>query len=177
MASRPRRRINLDIEEDLRADTLSLSITDNGCGMDAAMVQHITDPWVTTRTTRKVGLGIPFLKQIAEMCAGDFAIESEVGRGTVTRARFRHSHIDRPPLGNLADTLLCIIVGYPQVNLVYTHHVQPFEGELREFVLDTAEIRAVLGDDLELSAPEVIGFLKEMLAEGMALLAGTLAAS
>lgn len=163
----------LDIEEDLQANRLSITITDTGSGMDAEMVRRISDPWVTTRTTRKVGLGIPFFKQAAEMCDGSFGIESELGKGTRTWATFRYDHIDRPPLGDLQGTLLCMIVGYPQVGIVYRHRVHPAqEAEAREFVLDTREIREILGEDVELSDPDVVGFLKEMLAEGLAALEG-----
>ena len=152
---------HIDIEEDLQRDRLSITIQDNGRGMDAEMLRHITDPWVTTRTTRKVGLGIPFLKQTAEMCGGEFSIRSTPGVGTLTHATFQHSHIDRPPLGDLAGTLLCMIVGYPGVDIVYRHRVAE-----REFTLDTREIRAILGEDVPLSDPDVLGFLRETLETG-----------
>ena len=83
----------------------------------------MTDPWFTSRTTRKVGLGIPFFKQTAEMCDGHFEIHSAVGQGTETKATFRHSHIDRPPLGDIVGTLLCVIVGFPGGDVVYCHSV------------------------------------------------------
>lgn len=154
--------LHIDIVEDLTADRLTLSIQDNGSGMDAEMVRRVADPWVTTRTTRKVGLGIPFLKQTAEMCDGNFEIRSQLGQGTTTQATFRHSHIDRPPLGDLIGTLICIIVGYPAIDLAYRHQV-----EQREFTLDTRDIREILGGDISLSDPEVLGFLRETLTEGL----------
>ncbi len=152
---------HIDIVEDYARDLLSIAIEDNGWGMDAETVRRVTDPWVTTRTTRKVGLGIPFFKQTAEMCGGNFAITSEPGKGTRTEATFCHSHIDRPPLGDLIGTLLCIIVGYPQLDIVYLHRCDG-----REFVFDTRDVRAVLGDEVTLSDPEVLTFLRELLAEG-----------
>ncbi|MFP4343895.1 MAG: ATP-binding protein [Anaerolineales bacterium] len=152
----------VEIEEDREEDRLTLTVRDNGSGMDAEMVRRISDPWTTTRTTRKVGLGIPFLKQTAEMCGGHFEIKSVKGEGTETSATFQHSHIDRPPLGDLVATLTCMIVGYPEVDLIYHHRVDG-----REFSCDTREIREVLGEEVPLSDPEVLGFLRSMLEEGI----------
>ena len=164
--------IVLNIEEDFSADRLTLELRDNGSGMPAEMVRRIADPWVTTRTTRKVGLGIPFLKQAAEMCGGEFGIESELGVGTRTWASFQHSHIDRPPLGDLTGTVLCMIVGFPALDMLYQHTLHDVTGNTREFKLDTRELREVLGDDVALSDPEVLGFLRGMLEEGHAVLYG-----
>lgn len=160
--------IILNIVEDFAADRLLLEVRDNGSGMDAEMVRRVADPWVTTRTTRKVGLGIPFLKQAAEMCGGEFGIESERGVGTRTWATFQHSHIDRPPLGDLVGTVLCMIVGFPTLEVLFQHTVHTADGETHEFTLDTRELRAVLGEDLPLSDPEVLSFLRETLTEGEA---------
>lgn len=157
----------LDIEEDPEVDRLSIVVRDNGRGMSPDIVRRVTDPWVTTRTTRKVGLGIPFLKQTAEMCEGDFVITSELGKGTTTRADFRLSHIDRPPLGDVIGTLLCIVVGNPQLDLIYQHQV----GD-QVFNFDTREIREVLGDDVPLSDPEVLAFIRGALTEGLVTIGG-----
>jgi hypothetical protein len=154
--------VHLDIEQDLASDHLSICVRDDGRGIDPTMLAMITDPWVTTRTTRRVGLGIPFLKQTAEMCGGDFEIVSRPGQGTEICATFRWSHIDRPPVGDLIDTLLCIIVGYPAVNLIYHHRVDD-----RVFEFDTREIREILGDDVPLSDPEVLAFMRGALREGL----------
>lgn len=151
----------IDIIEDHTADQLSIFIKDNGYGMNADMLSMITDPWITTRTTRKVGLGIPFLKQTAEMCGGYLNIASQPHRGTMTEAVFQHSHIDRPPLGDLVGTLLCLMVGYHKVDFVYHHHV---DGQ--EFNFNTMDIRSVLGDQIPLSDPEVIAFIRQTLEEG-----------
>jgi hypothetical protein len=164
--------LHLTIEEDFTADTLHIVVQDNGSGMDAATLAKVEDPWFTTRTTRKVGLGIPFFKQAAEMCNGSFAITSEPGVGTTTEATFQHSHIDRPPLGDLAGTLLCMIVGFSGVDVVYRHRVDAREDTGREFTLDTREIRAVLGDDVPFSDPDVLAFLNKSLHEGWSSLQG-----
>jgi hypothetical protein len=154
--------VHIDIEQDTERDRLSMAVRDNGRGIDPVMLPAITDPWVTTRTTRRVGLGIPFLKQTAEMCDGDFEIDSQPGRGTEICATFRWSHIDLPPLGELVDTLLCMIVGYPEVSFIYHHRVDD-----RVFEFDTWEIREILGDDVPLSDPDVLGFMRGALREGM----------
>ncbi len=158
--------ITLNIEEDLEADRLTLELCDNGSGMPPEMVRRIADPWVTTRTTRKVGLGIPFLKQAAEMCGGEFGIESELGVGTRTWASFQHSHIDRPPLGDLTGTVLCMVVGFPALDVLYQHTLRDRIGATRDFTLDTRELRAVLGEEMSLSDPEVLSFLRGTLEEG-----------
>lgn len=160
-------KLHIDIKQDSEADRLTIAIRDNGHGMDQAMVKQVTDPWVTTRTTRKVGLGIPFLKQTAEMCEGEFNIESTLGQGTLTSASFRYSHIDRPPLGDLLGTLLCIIVGYPTTNLVYTHRV---DGQT--FTFDTSELREILGEDIPLSDPDVLSYVRSILDEGIREVSG-----
>ncbi len=157
--------IHVEIEEDLADDRLALGVRDDGHGMAPEMLRRSADPWMTTRTTRRVGLGIPFLKQTAEMCGGSFEIESAPGEGTEIRAIFQHRHIDRPPLGDMVATLTCMIVGYPKVGLVYRHRVDG-----AEFSFDTREIREVLGDDVPFSDPEVLGFLRSMLEEGLAAL-------
>lgn len=159
--------LHLTIEEDTVADTLRIVVRDNGSGMDAPTLAKVEDPWYTTRTTRNVGLGIPFFKQAAEMCNGTFDITSEPGVGTITEATFQHSHIDRPPLGDLAGTLLCMIVGFEDVDVLYEHCVDD-----QTFTLDTREIRAVLGDDVPFSDPDVLAFLNESLHEGMTALQG-----
>jgi len=174
--------LHLTIEENTAADTLRIVVQDNGSGMNAETLAKVEDPWYTTRTTRNVGLGIPFFKQAAEMCAGAFRITSEPGVGTTTEAIFQHSHIDRPPLGDLAGTLLCMIVGFAGVDVLYQHCVDACADTARadtaradtgrNFTLDTREIRAILGDDVPFSDPDVLAFLNESLHEGLTSLQG-----
>jgi len=154
--------ITITIVEDLRADRLQLAVEDDGRGMDAAMVEQVTNPFITTRTTRKVGLGIPLLKLAAEMCNGSLAVESTPDVGTTVNVAFQRSHIDRMPLGDVAGTMLSLLVGWPQVHWVLRYRVDD-----EEFVFDDAPIKEELGD-LPLSDPEVIGFLRGALREGIA---------
>ncbi|MCL4394929.1 MAG: ATP-binding protein, partial [Chloroflexi bacterium] len=132
---------------------------DNGSGMDPALAAQAADPFVTTRTTRRVGLGLPFLKQAAEQCGGSLTIESTPGKGTRVEATFQASHIDRMPLGDLPATILALVVGYPATDFVYRHAV---DGKVLEF--DTRPVKAELGG-MSLSEPAVIAYLKQALVE------------
>ena len=111
------RNITISVEEDSRADRLRCSVIDDGVGMDAETVQLVTDPFVTSRVTRNVGLGIPLLKAAAEACEGGMWIHSTPGIGTRIDVEFQHSHIDRMPLGDLAETFLTLVVGCPDSSL------------------------------------------------------------
>ncbi len=157
--------IELTIDEDLAADTLVITVTDNGRGMDAATVRKVTDPFYTTRKTRHVGLGIPLFAGAAEHCDGALTLTSEPGVGTTLTATFRHSHIDRAPLGNMVDTLLAFILAQPNppqqpIELKYRHCVDD-----RMFELDTAAVRREL-EGVPFSHPEVRDWLREYIAEG-----------
>ena len=105
--------VNLTIE--ISGEVLIIRIGDNGCGMTAETLQKVTDPFYTTRTTRKVGLGLPFFKQSAEQSGGELIIESEVGMGTVVTATFGLHHLDRPPMGDLSETVSLVMSGNPLV--------------------------------------------------------------
>jgi hypothetical protein len=142
-------RVDLTIEEDLVEDRLTIEVRDNGRGMKEETVRRVLDPFFTTRKTRHVGLGLPLLAAAAERCDGRLDIDSAPGQGTRVRATFRHSHIDRAPLGDMAGTLLSFLLGEPPCDLVYLHRY----GE-RAFRLDTDEVRRELGE-VPLSHPAV----------------------
>lgn len=149
--------IEISVEADTQADRLRVRITDNGCGMSGEQVRRVTDPFYTTRTTRKVGLGIPFFKQAAESTGGSFDMESEEGKGTSVEAVFGLSHIDRMPLGDMTATIHTLIVFHEPVEFCYRY---TYDG--RAFVLDTREVRNMLGN-ISLKEPEVSLFIKEYL--------------
>jgi hypothetical protein len=151
--------VTIEVVEDTRADRLTVRVADNGRGMDAELLQRIADPFFTTRTTRRVGLGLPFLKQAAELCNGALTIESAQGVGVTVTATFQHSHIDRMPLGDLPGTILGLVIGNPQVNFVYRHVVND-----KVFEFDTQPIKMEL-EGMSLSEPRVIAYLKEALKE------------
>ena len=152
--------IKIEVIEDVAADILSVEISDNGCGMTAEFLANVTSPFTTKRTTRKVGLGIPLLKLAAENTGGRFEILSEINVGTTTKAVFGYSHIDRQPLGDMAETMLGLITSYESVDFLYIH-----KANNKEFALDTAEIKSILGD-VSFSNPEVYLWLKEYISEG-----------
>ncbi len=130
-------RIEIKVIEDMAKDLLMIEIKDNGQGIDEETIKKILDPFFTTRTTRKVGLGLPLLSQSARESGGEVEIESKVGRGTKVKATFGYSHIDRKPLGNMETTLITLIAGNPKVDFRYEYK----KDEL-EYRLDTREIRA-----------------------------------
>ena len=140
-------------------DRLTISISDNGCGMTPEFVARVTDPFTTTRTTRKVGLGIPLLKMEAQMAGGDLSIESEVGKGTTTSAWFDPGNIDMPPLGDLNSSILTLIQGSPDIDFLFTHTVGN-----QSYTLDTREIREIMGD-ISLAEPEILGWLSDFITE------------
>jgi hypothetical protein len=153
--------IKINVSENCHSDKLSFAVTDNGIGMDEEMVASVTDPFVTTRTTRKVGLGIPLLKEAAEAANGGLSISSTKGKGTKISCWFQRSHIDRMPLGDIVNTILVLVVGYPNVHWIFRYE---FNDEMFEF--DDEYFKNELGD-LPLSEPSIIRFLREHLSTGI----------
>ena len=141
-------------------EELILTIADNGCGMSPQLLSQVSDPFTTTRTTRKMGLGLPLLRLAAEQTGGAMHIESAEGVGTTVEARFHPGHIDCPPIGDMADTVSLLIQGAPELELIYTHR----RGSV-SFQLDTGELRAQLGPQVSLAEPEVILWIREYIAE------------
>jgi hypothetical protein len=154
-------RITIEIVENIKNDKLTVSISDNGKGMSEDTVAVISDPFITTRRTRRVGLGIPFFKAAAEACNGYLTIQSKLGEGTKVVVEFQHSHIDRMPLGDIEDTLTNLFIGYPQVDWRFVYQAQD-----KSFVLDGQEIKAILGD-VPLSEPSIINFIRTQIHEGI----------
>lgn len=149
--------INIQIQRDL--DILRITIADNGCGMTEEQLKNVEDPFFTTRTTRKIGLGVPFFKMAALNTGGSFHIESAPGLGTTVTASFGLGHIDRMPLGDMNSTMYTLITLNTHIDFLYTY---VFDG--KQFTLDTREFRQVLGD-LPLNSPEVSAYIKEYLDE------------
>ncbi len=151
--------VEILVAVDRKLEQLQFRIKDNGKGMNPEQVEHVTDPFYTTRTTRKVGLGIPFLKQAAQATGGTFSIESEVGVGTVIDTVFRTDHIDCMPLGDISNTIHTLVTMNQQVDFVFTYRVDE-----REFVLDTRQMKEILGD-VSFQEPEISTFISEYLRE------------
>ena len=140
-----------------------LRVTDDGCGMDAETVRRVCDPFYTTRTTRRVGMGLPLWKMAAEMTGGAMTVESAPGVGTTVTAVFGLSHIDRLPLGDLPQTMATLIGGSPEKDFRLE-----FDYDGARFAADTREYRAVLGEEISLAEPEVLAFITGQVAEGIA---------
>lgn len=151
--------VEISVAIDSAKNELLFSIIDDGCGMTDEQVENVVDPFFTSRTTRKVGLGIPFLKQSAEGTGGSFEIKSKVGKGTEIRALFHTDHIDCMPLGDISETILSIVTMAENVDILYTYSVDE-----KSFSLDTREMRTILGD-ISFSEPEVRDFIKGYLTE------------
>ena len=154
--------IRVRIETDAAAHTLAFTIRDNGCGMTPEQLAAVTDPFFTTRTTRKVGLGVPFLKQAAELSGGSFVIESAPGEGTFMQAVFRTDSVDCMPLGDITATMHTLIVYNEQVHFVYT-----YAADGHAFTLDTDEFREILGD-ISFQEAEISAYILQYLTENKA---------
>lgn len=155
--------ITISVEEAVCENLLKIEIEDNGCGMDAAFLSQVTDPFRTTRTTRKVGMGLSLFKAAAESTGGHLTITSQEGVGTSVRVQFVYDHIDRQPLGDMAETMLTLISGNETIDFVYTHCVNE-----KSFTLDTREIKQILGDEICLGSPEIVMWLRDYIKEGLA---------
>lgn len=154
-------RIEIRIIEDIKKDILSIEIKDNGRGMTEEELRKADDPFYTTRKTRKVGLGLSLLTQSAKEAEGDISITSGEGKGTVVCATFKHSHIDRRPVGNIADTLIVLISGNPDIDFSYEH-----KKDNKIYSIETRELRAELGE-IPLNAPDVIKVIAEDIRMGL----------
>ena len=153
------KRIDLTLVED-GTGCCRLTIADDGCGMSPEFLAQVTDPFTTTRTTRKVGLGLPLLRMTAEQTGGALEIKSQVGVGTTVTVRFHADHIDCPPLGDLSGTVALLIQGAPNVEWTWQHTTPK-----GTYTLDTRELREILGSDVPLNEPSVTLWIGEYLQE------------
>jgi anti-sigma regulatory factor (Ser/Thr protein kinase) len=133
--------IEIQVTEDFKKDLLVIEIADDGKGMDRAFAEKATDPFVTTRTERRVGLGLSLFAEAARMSNGDLTIRSSPRGGTRIKATFQHSHIDRQPMGDIGQTLLTLVMGNPEIDLIYRH-----KKNKHHYCLDTRRLRAELED-------------------------------
>lgn len=147
--------------EDPQNDRLTLEITDDGKGMNEEELRRVLDPFYTTKKVRRVGLGLPMLAQAAQDAGGAFEIQSKPAQGTVVRVAFQLSHLDRQPLGDLPAALTTLIVGNPDMRLVYRHRRDP-----AEYVLDTDEIKKEIAD-VPINHIEVLKFIRQDITEGL----------
>jgi len=153
--------ITIQVEEDGRKDTLTMLVKDDGVGMSPEVAARVTDAFYTTRTTRKVGLGLPLLKLAAEECNGFLKVESIEGKGTSITVQFKRSHIDRMPLGDLASTYLSLLITNPQVHWHFLYIVND-----QVFDFDDQPVKECL-EDVSLTEPDVLAFLRETIQSGV----------
>ena len=157
---------NIEILIDETAGTMKISVNDDGCGMSPEFLASVTDPFTTTRTTRKVGLGIPLLKMEAEQTGGSFEISSATAEmsgehGTKLSATFVKTSIDFIPLGDIIGTICVLVQGIGDYDYYFRHTTENGEVEL-----STAEMREMLGDDVPLGSPDVLAWVRDYLKEG-----------
>jgi hypothetical protein len=155
----------ISIEVNTSEDTLVVTIKDDGAGMDEETLRELTDPFFTTKA-KKVGLGIPLIAQAARETGGSVSVESVAGKGTCLKAIFRFSHIDRKPVGDIASTLIALIAGAPDTDILFKYKIDD-----NEYLFDTYHIRHELGD-VPLNFSPVLKYLREEILSGIRMVEG-----
>lgn len=156
--------ITIEVSENTDQHTLLIGVYDNGKGMSEEQVKSVIDPFFTTRTTRKVGMGIPLFKMAAEQTGGSLEIKSELGVGTEVRATFKTDSVDFTPLGDVASTIQMLITMNTDRDFVYKRTVDG-----KEFICDTRELKAILGD-VPLDTYEISQWILEFIKENTEVL-------
>lgn len=147
------------VNEAVTANYISITISDNGTGVSPGMLAKMLDPFVTSRTTRRVGMGLSLFKAASERCGGIFKVDSEEGKGTEVSASFEYNHIDRMPLGDMATSIIVLLAGYPEIDIDYTHMYDDMK-----FEFETSEIKKELGG-VPINEPAVLQHLKSAIKE------------
>jgi len=155
------KKIEIWVVEEPREDRLTIEIKDDGIGMDKEVSQKAVDPFFTTRSSRRVGLGLSFMAQAAQEAGGSLRIESTLGKGTKVMATFQYHHIDRKPLGSMVETMMTLLMGNPELDILYTH-----QKEGKSYVLSSSWLKNHF-KDRSLIDPEVIQWMKTHLKEGL----------
>jgi hypothetical protein len=151
--------IVVSLEINTLEDYIKITITDDGCGMDEETLKKVKDPFVTSRKTRRVGLGLSLFESACKRCDGYLDVYSQEGKGTEVMAYMKLNHIDREPIGNIQDTIVSALLN-DNVNIVYRH-----EFNEKSFEFDSREIKKIVGDDL--SNPEILNWIQEYIAENI----------
>jgi len=152
--------IEIAINEDTLNDFLSIEIIDDGRGMNQNEIKKVLDPFYTTKTVRRVGLGIPLLADAAQRSGGNLQLESQQGKGTTVKSTFCLSNVDRQPMGNIISTIIILIAGNSDVDFFYKHRHND-----RQFELDTRVIRKEI-EDVPLNHPEILKYIRGVLEDG-----------
>jgi anti-sigma regulatory factor (Ser/Thr protein kinase) len=154
------RLIEINIDEDTANDSLSIEIIDDGQGMKEEDIKKVLDPFYTTKTVRRVGLGLPLLADATQRSGGHLNLESKEGKGTTIKATFGLSHVDRQPMGDIISTLIILIAGNSDVDFLFKHRNND-----RQFEMDTRTIRNEI-DDIPINHPEILKYIRGILEEG-----------
>lgn len=154
--------ILIHIKNSYQQDQILILIQDDGKGMDQEMVEKVQDPFYTTRTTRRIGLGIPFFKELAQACNGSFEIKSQVNVGTSISCIMQKSHWDTPPMGDLGDAIM-LLWCQKETNHIHFDYRTDFD----QFSFDSNEIKAILGDEVSVCEAEIMKWCKEYINEGI----------
>jgi hypothetical protein len=158
--------IKVEINENTLKGEMRILIGDNGKGMTPEQIEKVTDPFYTTRTTRKVGMGIPLFKMAAEMTGGTFSILSQTNEGTKIIATFNTQSVDLTPLGDMGSTISLLIAMNTQIDFIYSHSVDD-----KEFTLQSTELKQILGD-VPLNEPDVVEWVKAYIREQTQIIHG-----
>ncbi|UCC39078.1 MAG: sensor histidine kinase [Candidatus Aminicenantes bacterium] len=153
-------KIEIRIIEDKKKDLLSVEVLDNGAGMDNETVKKVLDPFYTSKTVRRFGLGLPLLSEAAKAANGQLSIKSKKGEGTKVKADFQHSHIDRKPLGDIGQTIVTLVLGSPEIDLIYVHIKND-----HKYSFDTRKLKTQLMG-VPINSPAGIRMIKEDLKKG-----------
>ncbi|MEG0368257.1 MAG: ATP-binding protein [Coprobacillus sp.] len=153
--------IQIHVLDSMKENRIVITIIDNGDGMDSKQVNNVANPFYTTRTTRNVGLGIPLLKQNAELTGGYLNIQSQLSIGTTIETCFIKDNIDTPMMGDLIETMATLIQADANIDYEFK-----YETDNINFSMDTKEMKEILGD-VDINTPEVILWLKDYMKEGM----------
>jgi anti-sigma regulatory factor (Ser/Thr protein kinase) len=153
--------VSISVEENRQRNVIDITVQDNGRGMDKVMQGKATDPFVTTKERKKVGLGLPMFMEAAKRSGGELWIDSKPGKGTIVKATFGLNHVDRQPLGNIVETMVTLIVGHPDVEFQYKHI-----RDEKVFNWNTRKIQDHFWK-VHLSQPELIGMVREEIGRGL----------
>lgn len=153
--------IEIEITESKINNYYKIVIRDDGNGMSKEMLAIVTDPFTTSRTTRKVGLGLSLYKHMAELAGGGLRIDSELGKGTEVEVNMKYDHLDRPPIGDIAGVITILISANINSEFIYRHLT-----DHGEYVFNTREVKEVL-EDVNLNSPKIVSYIKDMINENL----------
>lgn len=155
--------IEISIKESVSRNEIQFIVRDNGKGMDDETLKKVTSPFLTSRTTRKVGLGVAFMKGLTEQCNGTFSIKSKVNSGTVIVATVERNHWDTPAMGNLGEMMMCSIQANEKIDFLFI-----YQTDLQKFVFESKEVKEKI-EGVSILEPDILLWVKEYINQGIQL--------